>query len=187
MQAVPADHRVTGLSVLMGFVLPNGSVSLRPQLSEIVREFKTANRLLLTGTPLQNNLHELWALLNFLLPDVFNSSEVRERWGGTERDRVRKAIEKRGKVGGDKGKHTGVCVRGGGEICIQKERRENFCLVQHAVHTAQYTLIPAFILYLSNVFLCGLIPSFCFERTLTPGSTPTTAWATRSWWSVFTL
>ena len=48
-----------------------------PQLSEIVREFKTTNRLLLTGTPLQNNLHELWALLNFLLPDVFNSAEVR--------------------------------------------------------------------------------------------------------------
>lgn len=50
------------------------------QLSEIVREFKTTNRLLLTGTPLQNNLHELWALLNFLLPDVFNSSEVRAAW-----------------------------------------------------------------------------------------------------------
>jgi len=47
------------------------------QLSEMVREFKSANRLLLTGTPLQNNLHELWALLNFLLPDVFNSSDVR--------------------------------------------------------------------------------------------------------------
>ena len=47
-----------------------------PQLSEIVREFKTTNRLLLTGTPLQNNLHELWALLNFLLPDVFNSANV---------------------------------------------------------------------------------------------------------------
>ena len=49
---------------------------LRRQLSEIVREFRTANRLLLTGTPLQNNLHELWSLLNFLLPDVFNSSDV---------------------------------------------------------------------------------------------------------------
>ena len=41
-----------------------------------MREFKTQNRLLLTGTPLQNNLHELWSLLNFLLPDVFNSSDV---------------------------------------------------------------------------------------------------------------
>ena len=49
----------------------------KSKLSEIVREFRTANRLLLTGTPLQNNLHELWALLNFLLPEVFTSSEVR--------------------------------------------------------------------------------------------------------------
>ena len=40
-----------------------------------VRELKTyntANRLLLTGTPLQNNLSELWSLLNFLLPDIFD-------------------------------------------------------------------------------------------------------------------
>lgn len=50
------------------------------QLSEIVREFKSANRLLLTGTPLQNNLHELWALLNFLLPDVFNSADDFDSW-----------------------------------------------------------------------------------------------------------
>ena len=53
------------------------ALSCPTQLSEIVREFRTTNRLLLTGTPLQNNLHELWALLNFLLPDVFNSADVR--------------------------------------------------------------------------------------------------------------
>ncbi|XP_060580707.1 SWI/SNF-related matrix-associated actin-dependent regulator of chromatin subfamily A member 5-like [Ruditapes philippinarum] len=52
----------------------------KSKLSEIVREFKTANRLLLTGTPLQNNLHELWALLNFLLPDVFNSADDFDSW-----------------------------------------------------------------------------------------------------------
>ncbi|CAG0902990.1 unnamed protein product [Cyprideis torosa] len=53
------------------------------KLSRFVREFKSANRLLLTGTPLQNNLHELWALLNFLLPDVFNSSEDFDSWFNT--------------------------------------------------------------------------------------------------------
>lgn len=29
-------------------------------------------KLLLTGTPIQNNLKELWALLNFILPEVFD-------------------------------------------------------------------------------------------------------------------
>lgn len=55
----------------------------KSKLSEILREFKTANRLLLTGTPLQNNLHELWSLLNFLLPDVFNSSDDFDSWFNT--------------------------------------------------------------------------------------------------------
>ncbi|MEE6496993.1 hypothetical protein FKM82_002553 [Ascaphus truei] len=55
----------------------------KSKLSEIVREFKTTNRLLLTGTPLQNNLHELWALLNFLLPDVFNSANDFDSWFDT--------------------------------------------------------------------------------------------------------
>eukprot|EP00630_Chrysocystis_fragilis_P007177 CAMPEP_0197389026 /NCGR_PEP_ID=MMETSP1165-20131217/1385_1 /TAXON_ID=284809 /ORGANISM="Chrysocystis fragilis, Strain CCMP3189" /LENGTH=333 /DNA_ID=CAMNT_0042914381 /DNA_START=211 /DNA_END=1209 /DNA_ORIENTATION=- len=45
------------------------------QLSKTVRQLDVENRLLITGTPLQNNLHELWALLNFLLPDIFASSE----------------------------------------------------------------------------------------------------------------
>jgi SWI/SNF-related matrix-associated actin-dependent regulator of chromatin subfamily A member 5 len=45
------------------------------QFSTTVRMLNTKHRLLLTGTPLQNNLHELWALLNFLLPDIFASAE----------------------------------------------------------------------------------------------------------------
>ena len=44
-------------------------------LSQIVRTFTCRNRLLITGTPLQNNLRELWALLNFLLPDIFTTYE----------------------------------------------------------------------------------------------------------------
>ena len=37
-----------------------------------LKGYDAANRLLLTGTPLQNNLAELWSLLNFLLPDIFD-------------------------------------------------------------------------------------------------------------------
>ncbi len=38
------------------------------------------HRLLLTGTPLQNKLPELWALLNFLLPSIFKSCTTFEQW-----------------------------------------------------------------------------------------------------------
>jgi SWI/SNF-related matrix-associated actin-dependent regulator of chromatin subfamily A member 5 len=48
--------------------------------STTIRTFETRFRLLLTGTPLQNNLHELWALLNFLVPDVFASAEQFDQW-----------------------------------------------------------------------------------------------------------
>ena len=37
-------------------------------------------RILLTGTPLQNRLPELWALMNFLLPSIFDSSSTFESW-----------------------------------------------------------------------------------------------------------
>jgi hypothetical protein len=33
-----------------------------------------------TGTPLQNNLGELWSLLNFLLPDIFGSLADFQNW-----------------------------------------------------------------------------------------------------------
>jgi len=48
--------------------------------SKTVRLFETRYRILLTGTPLQNSLHELWALLNFLVPDVFESAEQFDEW-----------------------------------------------------------------------------------------------------------
>ncbi|KAF3914445.1 hypothetical protein AA313_de0201114 [Arthrobotrys entomopaga] len=66
-------------------------------LSKIVRMFDSQGRLLITGTPLQNNLHELWALLNFLLPDVFGSSEAFDQWfesTGHDQDTVIQQLHK---------------------------------------------------------------------------------------------
>lgn len=66
-------------------------------LSQIVREFHSRNRLLITGTPLQNNLHELWALLNYILPDVFSDSEQFNQWfesNDSDQDVVVKQLHK---------------------------------------------------------------------------------------------
>ncbi|KRZ23437.1 Lymphocyte-specific helicase, partial [Trichinella pseudospiralis] len=40
-------------------------------LSIIVRKISSDGRLLLSGTPLQNNMAELWSLLNFIMPELF--------------------------------------------------------------------------------------------------------------------
>ena len=50
---------------------------------KLIRELKqipTSNKLLLTGTPLQNSLPELWSLLHFLLPDIFSSLSQFQDW-----------------------------------------------------------------------------------------------------------
>ncbi|GAB6025095.1 putative global transcription activator SNF2L2 [Chamberlinius hualienensis] len=51
------------------------------KLTQVLNMHYTApHRLLLTGTPLQNKLPELWALLNFLLPSIFKSCNTFEQW-----------------------------------------------------------------------------------------------------------
>lgn len=44
-------------------------------LYESLNAFKVSNRLLITGTPLQNNIKELAALVNFLMPGKFEIDE----------------------------------------------------------------------------------------------------------------
>lgn len=51
-----------------------------------MRKLHTECKLLLTGTPLQNNLHELWSLLNFLLPEIFSNSELFDNWFNSTSD-----------------------------------------------------------------------------------------------------
>ena len=45
--------------------------NVETEIAQTVRKMHFVTALLLTGTPLQNNLVELWGLLNFLFPDVF--------------------------------------------------------------------------------------------------------------------
>ncbi|PNS15568.1 hypothetical protein CAC42_827 [Sphaceloma murrayae] len=49
----------------------------------ITQYYSTRYRLILTGTPLQNNLPELWALLNFVLPTIFKSVKSFDEWFNT--------------------------------------------------------------------------------------------------------
>ena len=42
--------------------------------------FKCRNRLLLTGTPVQNSMQELWALLHFIMPSLFDSHDEFAEW-----------------------------------------------------------------------------------------------------------
>jgi len=52
------------------------------------------------GTPLQNNLHELWALLNFLLPEIFSSAEKFDEWFNVQdKDSEAEVVSQLHKVG----------------------------------------------------------------------------------------
>ncbi|PHU27012.1 ATP-dependent DNA helicase DDM1 [Capsicum chinense] len=59
-----------------GHRLKNSKCKLFKELKLLLIE----NKLLLTGTPLHNNLAELWSLLNFILPDIFSSHDEFESW-----------------------------------------------------------------------------------------------------------
>merc|ERR1719469_915485 len=54
----------------------------RCTLIQSLKRIKAANRLLLSGTPIQNNLDELWSLLNFVNPSIFDDLSVFQSWFG---------------------------------------------------------------------------------------------------------
>uniref|UniRef100_A0A8D8B5T0 SWI/SNF-related matrix-associated actin-dependent regulator of chromatin subfamily A member 5 n=1 Tax=Culex pipiens TaxID=7175 RepID=A0A8D8B5T0_CULPI len=50
------------------------------RLARFMRQLTHRNMLFLTGTPINNNLHELWALLNLLLPEFFQNADDFDSW-----------------------------------------------------------------------------------------------------------
>lgn len=50
------------------------------KLIQSLKLYNAVHRLLLTGTPLQNNLSELWTLLNFILPEIFDDLQIFQSW-----------------------------------------------------------------------------------------------------------
>nr|OQO29794.1 hypothetical protein B0A51_03233 [Rachicladosporium sp. CCFEE 5018] len=65
------------------FIIIDEGHRIKNMNCRLIRElqsYQSANRLLITGTPLQNNLTELWSLLNFLMPSIFDKLESFESW-----------------------------------------------------------------------------------------------------------
>ncbi|VUZ53377.1 unnamed protein product, partial [Hymenolepis diminuta] len=54
--------------------------NFKSQRWQTLLTFNSQRRLLLTGTPLQNSLMELWSLMHFLMPNIFQSHREFQEW-----------------------------------------------------------------------------------------------------------
>ena len=88
-----------------GHRLKNSGCKLNSELAH----YRATNRLLLTGTPLQNGIDELWTLLNFLMPDLFSSADDFQTWFGGAMRRGTGG----GGSGGGSGSGSGTSMFGG--------------------------------------------------------------------------
>lgn len=64
-------------------ILDEGHIIKNPstQISKSLLEIPSRHRLIISGTPIQNNLKELWALFNFCCPEVLgDKKEFKERF-----------------------------------------------------------------------------------------------------------
>ena len=62
---------------------------------KMLLEFKCRNRLLLSGTPIQNTMAELWALLHFVMPTLFDSHEEFADWFSKD---IESSAESKGQI-----------------------------------------------------------------------------------------
>ncbi|XP_078670176.1 lymphocyte-specific helicase-like isoform X2 [Branchiostoma floridae x Branchiostoma belcheri] len=87
--------------------------NLNCRLIREIKKIPTANKILLTGTPLQNNLAELWSLLHYLLPEVFDDLGSFEEWFD----------------------FTSIGEEGGEEKIVEQEEEKNVLGMLHQVLT----------------------------------------------------
>ena len=67
-----------GSSIYWQYVILDEGHKVKNELSNISKQMlkvRSYGKIILTGTPLQNNLHELWAMLSYLEPDIFTNSK----------------------------------------------------------------------------------------------------------------
>ena len=62
---------------------------------QLINAIKRYNTILMTGTPTQNNMHEMWAMLSFLFPSIFSNSEPFDRCFDLQRQIVNPAMLRR--------------------------------------------------------------------------------------------
>ena len=71
------------LKIKWNYMILDEAQAIKNNLSrrwKVLLGFNTRNRLLLTGTPIQNSMAELWALLHFIMPKLFDNHEQFQEW-----------------------------------------------------------------------------------------------------------
>ena len=66
------------LKIKWNYMILDEAQAIKNNLSrrwKVLLQFNARNRLLLTGTPIQNSMAELWALLHFIMPKLFDNHE----------------------------------------------------------------------------------------------------------------
>ena len=82
--AIKDQNKLSRLSEFTYLIVDEGQrlKNHRCTLISSLKRIKAQNRLLLSGTPIQNNLDELWSLLNFVNPTIFDDLTVFQSWFG---------------------------------------------------------------------------------------------------------
>ncbi|KAI8823631.1 SNF2 family N-terminal domain-containing protein [Fimicolochytrium jonesii] len=81
-QLIVSDYQYFGRIKWQYMILDEAQAikSSSSQRWKTLLKLPTRNRLLLTGTPIQNSMQELWSLLHFIMPTLFDSHEEFNEW-----------------------------------------------------------------------------------------------------------